>query len=111
MLNIMHQMHSYEPDSVASSRLPSLSGCRIFHLVNGNDSKSFMSLIFNITIRFPLYEGTNTCTRRIIVANVIRINELFMGFHACVRVCVSGCLSIHGADFIGMDLIVNILAF
>lgn len=33
----------------------------MFHLVNGSDWKSCMSFIFNITIRLPLYDGTNTC--------------------------------------------------
>lgn len=53
--------HSYSPVLVASSLIPSQSGWRMFHLVNGNDSKSFMSFIFNITILLPLYDGTNTC--------------------------------------------------
>lgn len=105
------------PDSVASSRLPSLSGCRILHLVIGNDSKSFMSLIFNITIRFPLYDGTNTCIRH--RRDYTWINELFMRFYACVKTKLSHddvsfvfCSSILvNAYSVATDIKINSLAF
>lgn len=60
-MNVCRLLHTGDsPVSTAFSRVPSSFGWRIFHFVNGNDSKSFISLIFSITMSFPLYDGTNT---------------------------------------------------